>query len=75
MNLMRAAFHDNSLPIVIGRITDSRSGQEEPVMKYADTVRRTQQAFTEQDPFATLSTVTEELAYGEHDAWHYLSEG
>ncbi|EDY82704.1 conserved domain protein [Verrucomicrobiia bacterium DG1235] len=75
MSLMRAAFHDNSLPIVIGRITDSRSGQSKPVMKYSHTVRQAQKAFAAQDPFASLSTVTEQLEYGEHDAWHYLSEG
>lgn len=75
MRLMRAAFRDNTLPIVIGRITDSRSGQPEPVMKFSDTVRQAQEAFAAQDPFASLSTVTEQLEYGEHDAWHYLSEG
>lgn len=75
MRLMRAAFHDNELPVVIGRITDSRSGEENPVMRYADAVRQAQLEYAESDPFAALSTVTEDLRYGEDDAWHYLSEG
>lgn len=74
-SLMRAAFHDKDLPIVIGRITDSRKGREKTVMKYSETVRKAQEAFTEEDEHSVLSIVTEKCKYGEDDEWHYLTEG
>ncbi len=75
MSLMRAAFHDNELPIVIGRITDSKMGQTTTVMKYSEKVRKAQEAFTQADEYAVLSTATEQCKYGEDDEWHYLTEG
>lgn len=44
-------------------------------MKYSETVRKAQEAFTEEDEYAVLSTVTEQCKYGEDDEWHYLTEG
>lgn len=75
MKLTRAALHDNQLPIVIGRITDSKRGQEQTVMQFSEEVRESQQAFTQLDKCAALSTATEDLEYAEGDDWHYRSEG
>jgi hypothetical protein len=75
MRLMRAAFHCNNLPVVIGRITDSRRDKENPVMQFSEIIRQAQSDFVQQDAHAILSTITEELAYGEEDEWHYLTPG
>ena len=75
MKLMRAALHDNQIPVVIGRITDAKSGQQKAVMQYSDTVRKSQEVFTRLDKCAALSTATEGLEYADGDDWHYRSEG
>jgi hypothetical protein len=75
VHLIRAAFRENNLPVVIGRITDSKADEDTPVMKYSQIVRESQEAFTRQDPFADLSTITEQLNYPDDDEWHYDTEG
>ncbi|WP_160151533.1 sialate O-acetylesterase [Microbulbifer sp. ALW1] len=75
VKLMRAALHNNALPVVIGRITDSKRGQAQTVMQFSESVRNAQKAFTEIDRCAALSTATEDFAYADGDDWHYRSEG
>ena len=73
MNLIRAAFHMDDLPIVIGRISDSGQDDDGKVWGYGDVVRGAQAAFVEQDAAAALVTSTDEYAYS--DPWHYDSRG
>ena len=74
MGLMRAAFRDDSIPVVIGKITDSQLGDSD-LMPYINRVHMAQQQFVEQDICANYMTNTERYPYHEKDPWHYLSEG
>ena len=73
MDLIRAAFRENDLPVVIGRISDSgvKKGKE-PVMNYGDIVRRCQEEYVKDDYFAALVKATDNYDY--IDDWHYTSE-
>ncbi|MCU7554050.1 sialate O-acetylesterase [Alteromonas sp. ASW11-19] len=74
MGLVRAAFRDDDMPVVIGRITDSELGEDD-IMPYIKRVHLAQQQFVEQDICASYMSETERYPYGQDDAWHYLSEG
>ena len=67
MNLIRAAFRKDDLPVVIGRITDWE------VWTYGSIVRARQAEFVEQDVAAALVTSTDQ--YGNSDPWHYDTAG
>jgi hypothetical protein len=71
---LRIALRDNSLPIVIGKITDSGMTDDGSVMDYIEFVQLGQAAFARSDRCADLVTVTDGLNYHE-DAWHYDTEG
>ena len=73
MDLMRAAFHQNDLPVVIGLISDSgvyKGGK--PVMNYGNVVQQAQVEYVKDDYFAALVTSTKNYPY--IDDWHYTSE-
>lgn len=74
MGLIRAAFREDNIPVVIGKITDSELGEED-IMPYIKRVHLAQQQFVEQDICASYMSKTENYPYNEKDAWHYLSEG
>jgi hypothetical protein len=71
MDLIRAAFRTDDLPVVIGEISDSDKVNK--IWKYGDIVRQAQKNFMETDPAATLVTTTEH--YGYSDPWHYDTNG
>lgn len=74
MDIMRAVFRVDDLPVVIGRISDS--GQDEDdglVWDYGKEIRWQQAKFVNQDGNAALVTTTDN--YGYSDKWHYDSEG
>ena len=74
IDLIRAAFRVDDLPVAIGRISDS--GQDEKdgkVWGFGKTVRDAQASFVQQDVAAALVTSTD--SYGYSDRWHYDSEG
>ncbi len=73
MDLLRAAFHRDDLPIVIGQIMDSGNTPQSRKMAYSPNVQAAQRAYTESDPCAALVTVTENFDFLP-DGWHYLSE-
>lgn len=73
MDLVRAAFRVDDLPVVIGRISDSGKGTEKFIWQYGDVVRAGQAAFVEKDGRAQLVTSTDKYAYS--DPWHYDSAG
>ena len=72
MMLMRAALRVDDLPVVIGRIKDSRQGMKDPVMPHADIVRDAQGRFVAGDGHAALVTSTDGYEFLP-DGWHYRS--
>jgi hypothetical protein len=76
MDLIRAAFRTDDLPVVIGRISDSGRDEEEEdgeVWNQGELVRRAQESFIANDPRAAIVTSTD--GYGYSDPWHYDSAG
>lgn len=73
--LFRAALRRDDLPMVIGRISDSKASQpaEERVWQFGDVVRTAQQQVADADPHAALVTSTD--GYGYSDAAHYDTAG
>ena len=72
MSLLRAALHDDDLPLVIGRIRDSGDSAETRVMAYSPLVRAQQEAFVEADRCAALVTASDDFGFLP-DGWHYRS--
>jgi hypothetical protein len=74
IDLMRAAFRIDDLPVVIGQISDSgRDEKDGKVWNHLEIVTAAQAAFVEKDPTAALVTSTENYQYS--DPWHYDSAG
>ena len=72
MGLMRAALRDDDLPIVLGRISDSRAGTAKPLIPWARLVQTAQARFAATDKHAALVTNTSGYHFIE-DGWHYTS--
>lgn len=72
MSLLRAALHNDDLPVVIGQIKDSGDTAETRVMKYSPEVKEAQRRFVEADQCASLVTTTDEAEF--IDGWHYRSQ-
>jgi hypothetical protein len=72
MSLMRAALHDDELPIVLGRIVDSRAGTANPLIPWASVVQAAQAKFASTAPRAALISNTSSYHFIE-DGWHYTS--
>ena len=75
MGRIRAAFRSPNLPVVIGKITDSKLNESVQVMKYSKQVRIAQEAFAELDACAAISRATEDNSYPSDDEWHYDTDG
>lgn len=73
MNLIRAAFRYDDLPVVVGRISDSGNNPSGKVWAFGDAIREAQASFASEDGHAALVTSTDE--YGYSDPWHYDSDG
>lgn len=73
MALARKAFNNDTLPVVIGRISDSHKSESGKVWEYGDIIRKAQADFVEKDGRAALVTSTDNYSYS--DPWHYNSEG
>lgn len=73
MDLFRAAFRTDDLPVVIGRISDSGQNEHGKVWTYGEVVRNAQAEFVQKDGYAALVTATDNYSYS--DPWHYDSEG
>ena len=73
MDLIRAAFWTDDLPVVIGRISDSGRATTGIVWPFGDIVRKAQYDFTADDPCAALVISTDEYDYS--DPWHYDTAG
>lgn len=74
MELFRAAMRVDGLPVVIGRISDSKQrGDNQPLWVFGDQIRGAQKRFCDEDPAAMLVTSTD--GYGYSDPYHYDSAG
>jgi len=73
MMLQRAAFHNNDLPVVIGKISDSHNNKIGKVWDYLELVQYGQEKFVKQDKHAVIVRSTQNYNYS--DPWHYDSKG
>jgi hypothetical protein len=71
MDLIRAAFRVDDIPVVIGQISYSK--KEPPSWKHGEIVRAAQAEYAKDDASAALVTTTDQ--YGYSDPWHYDSPG
>jgi len=71
--LARKALNNETLPVVIGRISDSHKSASGKVWEYGDIIRKGQADFVEKDGRAALVISTDSYSYS--DPWHYNSEG
>jgi hypothetical protein len=71
MDLIRAAFRADDIPVVIGQISYSK--KEPPSWKHGEIVRAAQAEYVKADAAAALVTTTDK--YGYSDPWHYDSAG
>lgn len=73
MDLFRAAFLTDDLPVVIGRISDSHNDSDGLVWDYGNVIRWQQAKYVNQDGNAALVTTTDSYQYS--DKWHYDTDG
>ena len=73
MDLMRAAFRVDDLPVVIGKISDSWDDEDGKVWNYGDLVQHAQEKFSRTDECAAIVRTTRYYDYS--DTWHYDSKG
>ncbi|MCV9386833.1 sialate O-acetylesterase [Reichenbachiella ulvae] len=73
MDLVRATFWTDDLPVVIGKISDSHHERYDGlVWKYGDYVRQAQENYVKKDGRAAIVRQTETYQYS--DPWHYQSD-
>ncbi len=73
MDLVRASLRVDDLPVVIGRISDSKKNDKGKVWAEGDRVRQAQSDFVAKDKAARLVTSTDRYSYS--DPWHYDTAG
>ena len=73
MDLIRAAFRIDDLPVVIGKISDSWNNDKGKVWNYGEMVQAAQEKFASTDENAAIVRDTRYYKYS--DPWHYDSEG
>ena len=75
INLLRASLRNEKLPVIIGKINDSRmTSNRGPTQPYIKIVNSAQKKFTEEDDCASYVTETESYQFS-NDAWHYDTDG
>ncbi|MFY0672763.1 MAG: hypothetical protein JXQ87_05140 [Bacteroidia bacterium] len=73
MQLQRAAFHNKTLAIVIGKISDAHKSEGRQVWTYLDLVQNAQESFVANDKNSIIVRSTANYNYS--DMWHYDSKG
>ena len=76
MDLIRAAFRMDDLPVVIGHISDSGRDKKKKggnIWKHGNIIRAAQEDFVREDSCAALVFSTHNYNYS--DPWHYNSAG
>lgn len=73
IDLFRAALRSDDLPVIIGRISDSKQDNDGLVWNYGYIIRQAQADFVQQDGYSALVTSTDNYQYS--DKYHYNSAG
>lgn len=73
MDLFRASFHSDDLPVVIGKISDSGNDEDGKVWDHCELVQHAQEKYVKSDSNAAIVRSTRNYSYS--DIWHYNSEG
>ena len=74
LELIRAAFLNDDIPVVLGKISDSWKDEEDgKVWDYGDLVQYAQEKYARTDKNAAIVRTTRYYNYS--DKWHYDSEG
>lgn len=73
MSLIRAAFRNNDLPIVIGKISDSGDNELGKIWRFGELVQYGQEKFALTEPNVRIVRSTSKYLYS--DKYHYKSEG
>ena len=73
MDLIRAAFRTDDLPVVIGKISDSWNNKGGKVWKYGELVQYAQEKFSRTDKSSIVVRSTRYYKYS--DPYHYDSSG
>ena len=73
MDLIRAAFHNHELPVVLGKISDSWDDKDGKVINWCDLVQYAQEKYVKTDPCAAI--IRDTRYYGYVDKWHYDNKG
>ena len=71
---LRHALGDPTLPIVIGKITDSYMNEGGPMMPHIAAVHDAQERFVDHDICAAYMTETDQYQHA-NDRWHYTADG
>ncbi len=74
MTLLKEALQEPSMPVVIGKITDSGMDEDGLVMDHIALVQAAQARFVASETCAAYVTEIDEYEHSE-DAWHYKSDG
>ena len=73
MDMIRASFLTDDLPVVIGKISDSHNDTDGKVWEYGELVQYAQEKYVKTDENAAIVRSTEHYDYS--DPWHYDSMG
>ena len=73
MNLIKATFRSNNLPIVIGQISDSKNDVDGKVWTYCEIVQAAQEQYVLKHKNSAI--IKETNTYKYYDKWHYDSAG
>ena len=73
MDLIRASFHTDDLPVVIGKISDSWNDVDGKVWDFCELVQYAQEKYIRTDGNAAIIRNTRYYKYS--DPWHYDSAG
>lgn len=73
MDLIRAVFRVDDLPVALGKISDSWDDDDGKVWDYGELVQHAQEKFARTDECAAIVRSTRYYDYS--DTWHYDSEG
>lgn len=73
VGLMRAAFHNDELPVVVVKISDSGNTESGKAWRHGELVQYAQERFVRSDRNAVIVRSTQ--SYGYYDAYHYDSKG
>jgi hypothetical protein len=74
MDLIRASFRSDDLPVIIGKISDSWDDNSDgKVWDYGELVQYAQEKYARTDAYAAI--VRETRYYSYSDTWHYDSKG